>query len=188
MLEEPDPEMRRVAEIEYGRDARFASVAGTAENTILPDRSVDLIVVGNAIHRFDAPRAKREFDRIIKPGGWLAIVGYDRPSPDLSDFLEPRLSRLTRWKQRMADTRSDVRPSDYFDAEQPVTFNVECARDENLVDFVGAALAGMESPEPGDPEYEAFVDTFTGAFRAKATGGVLRMRYTTEVAMGVLLR
>jgi SAM-dependent methyltransferase len=46
---------------------------GTAEAIPLDDRSVDLIVVGNAFHHFDPGRAFAEIARVLKGGGALAL-------------------------------------------------------------------------------------------------------------------
>lgn len=47
-----------------------------AENIPLPDQSADLVTVAQAIHWFDHPRFFAEVDRVLKPGGVLAVWGY----------------------------------------------------------------------------------------------------------------
>ena len=55
------------------RAVRPATVlAGSAERLPLPDRSVDLVVVGQAFHWFDRDRALPEIVRVLRPGGVLA--------------------------------------------------------------------------------------------------------------------
>jgi ubiquinone/menaquinone biosynthesis C-methylase UbiE len=50
------------------------AIAGTAENTTLPDESMDLIVCTEAFeHLTDPGIALREFCRILKPGGRIVI-------------------------------------------------------------------------------------------------------------------
>jgi SAM-dependent methyltransferase len=46
--------------------------AATAEATGLPDAAFELVTAAEAYHWFDAPRAIREFARILVPGGGLA--------------------------------------------------------------------------------------------------------------------
>ena len=48
-----------------------------AENSGLQDRSSDLVTVGAAIHWFDQPRFYEEVKRILKPGGVIALWGYN---------------------------------------------------------------------------------------------------------------
>ncbi|PFG43811.1 methyltransferase family protein [Isoptericola jiangsuensis] len=51
---------------------------GTAESIPLDDDAVDVVVVGQAWHWFDAPRAAAEISRVLRPGGTLALCWNDR--------------------------------------------------------------------------------------------------------------
>jgi ubiquinone/menaquinone biosynthesis C-methylase UbiE len=66
---EPNREMREAAERLLGKDPKFTSVSGTAESTTLKDQSVDFIAASQAFHWFDREQARREFLRVLKPGG-----------------------------------------------------------------------------------------------------------------------
>lgn len=50
---------------------------GQAESPEFPDQSFDLITVGQAAHWFDFERFYPEVGRVLKPGGMLALVGYN---------------------------------------------------------------------------------------------------------------
>jgi ubiquinone/menaquinone biosynthesis C-methylase UbiE len=90
---EPNAEMRRAGEEFLSGYARFTSVAGTAEATTLPDHSVDIVTAAQAAHWFDRGKARREFVRILKPGGWAVLIWHDRNVEDtpflraLEDFI-----------------------------------------------------------------------------------------------------
>ena len=47
-----------------------------AEDLDVPDNSFDLITVAQAIHWFNLPKFFKTVDRVLKPGGLLAIWGY----------------------------------------------------------------------------------------------------------------
>lgn len=82
---EPNAEMRAaLAELERSYPTLRAN-AGTAEETGLPARSADLITVGQAMHWFDLERTRAEFVRILKPGGWCAVI-YNNRHPDSDTF------------------------------------------------------------------------------------------------------
>lgn len=55
--------------------------AAAAEDTQLPEHSFDLITCCQAFHWFDTPLALTEFQRILKPGGRLALL-WNKRSPD----------------------------------------------------------------------------------------------------------
>lgn len=63
---EPLEEMRALI------PAEARALAGTAEAIPLPDDSVDAVLVGQAWHWFDVPRAVAEIHRVLRPGGVLA--------------------------------------------------------------------------------------------------------------------
>jgi ubiquinone/menaquinone biosynthesis C-methylase UbiE len=68
---EPVASMRRV----FRRVLpRVRLLPGTAEKLPFPDRSVDLIVAGQAFHWFEARKALQEFARVLRPGGGIALL------------------------------------------------------------------------------------------------------------------
>ena len=75
---EPNSAMRDKAEVLLGHLDRFHSIAARAEDTMLPDGSVDLIAIGQAFHWFELAPTRIEFLRILKPGGYLCLVWNSR--------------------------------------------------------------------------------------------------------------
>jgi SAM-dependent methyltransferase len=70
---EPVAEMRAA----IGPAAR--ALEGTAEAIPLPDDSADAVTVGQAFHWFDGPAALAEIERVLRPGGALALAWNRRP-------------------------------------------------------------------------------------------------------------
>ncbi len=75
---EPNEPMRMAAERLLSSYKKFISVDGTSEKTNLADRSIDLIIAAQAFHWFDPSLSRTEFLRILKPGGWVALIWNDR--------------------------------------------------------------------------------------------------------------
>ncbi len=63
-----------------------------AEASHFPEKSLDLIVVGQAAHWFDFDKFYPEVQRVLRPGGLLALVGYhllkiDKPTDEVINHL-----------------------------------------------------------------------------------------------------
>ena len=83
---EPNREMREAGERLLKQFPNFTSIDATAEETTLPQSSVDFIVAGQAFHWFDRDRCRKEFARILKPGGWVVLIWNDRKT-EATQFL-----------------------------------------------------------------------------------------------------
>ena len=59
-----------------------------AENSGLPDQSVDLVTVAQALHWFDVTAFCAEAVRVARPGALLAVWNYPRPQ-----FIDAELDR-----------------------------------------------------------------------------------------------
>jgi ubiquinone/menaquinone biosynthesis C-methylase UbiE len=84
---EPNKEMREAAERLLKQYGNFKSIDATAENTTLENKSVDLIIAGQAFHWFDKQKSKIEFERILQPNGIVALMWNDRRT-DSTPFLQ----------------------------------------------------------------------------------------------------
>jgi len=61
-----------------------------AEASGLPDGSVDLLTVATAVHWFDFDRFYAEANRVLAPGGALAVWAYNLPrvSPEMDEIID----------------------------------------------------------------------------------------------------
>lgn len=83
---EPNSEMREAAEHRLQSHAGFHSFDGTAEATTLRDHSVDGIVAAQAFHWFDQSKTRIEFNRILKPDGFVVLL-WNARHLDTTPFL-----------------------------------------------------------------------------------------------------
>ncbi len=74
---EPNKEMRTAAE-QILQGLNFQSINGRAEHTTLQPDSIDLIVCGQAFHWFDLEKTRFEFQRILRPGGYVVLLWNER--------------------------------------------------------------------------------------------------------------
>jgi SAM-dependent methyltransferase len=76
-VEAVDPSAQMLAELSQVLPSVPTHV-GSAEQIPLPDDSFDAVVVAQAWHWVDVPRAAAEVARVLKPGGQLGLVWNDR--------------------------------------------------------------------------------------------------------------
>jgi SAM-dependent methyltransferase len=89
---------------------------GTAERTGLPDASVDAVVAAHSWHWFRQEPALEEVERVLRPGGALALVWntYDETVPWVRDFQSIYFRRAPKGLPSHQDgawrTALDARP------------------------------------------------------------------------------
>ncbi len=106
---EPNAEMRNA-----GIRDNISSVEwkdGTAENTNLPEASVDLVTCFQAFHWFTPEPTLAEFRRILKPKGKLAVVWNFR---DENDEFTAEYSRIVRDASNHHPAESKMRSTETF--------------------------------------------------------------------------
>lgn len=74
---EPNDDMRAVAGATPVPGVSY--VAGVAQRTGLPDSSIDVVTVVQAMHWMDPDPTLAEIARILRPGGVLAVIDADWP-------------------------------------------------------------------------------------------------------------
>ncbi len=161
---EPNREMRQAGEAFLAKYARFHSVEGTAESTTLEDRSVDFVVAGQAFHWFDVGRARREFARIVRPGGWALLIWNDRRVMG-SKFAEQYERLLRTWSNDYEKVSSKWTTSaggavldELFGAggHRVVSFD-----NEQVLDFeglMGRILSSSYMPLAGDARHQGMLE------------------------------
>jgi SAM-dependent methyltransferase len=97
---EPADAMRRLLR-EFCPGALMLS--GTAEQIPLAGASVDGVFAAEAFHKFDGPRAVREFARVLRPGGVLALLWNLPAGP-----TEPSIAEAERFLTDRAPNRRDL--------------------------------------------------------------------------------
>ena len=184
---EPNREMREAAEQTLGpRYDEFRSVAGTAEATMLPDRSVELVTAAQAFHWFDPPRAGAECRRIVRPGGHAALVWNTRQT-GRSLFLEAYEALLDEFGTDYVAVRHDradaARLREFFrGGYERMTFANAQRLDES--GLRGRLLSSSYTPGPQDPRRTPMLDATSRLFNRFQQGGIVKIEYETELYFG----
>lgn len=185
---EPNQEMRQAGERLLAAHLRFASIAGTAEETTLPDQSVQFVTSAQAAHWFDRERARREFVRILKPGGWLVLLWNERLT-DSTPFLRDYEQLLLTYGTDYADVRHEKttdRVNEFFD---PMPYEERVFRNRQVFDYQGIEgrlLSSSYVPWPEDPKHGAMLRELRRIVAAPAVEGKATFEYKTRVYFGRL--
>lgn len=74
------------------RSDKVTWLKGPAEALPFDDGALDAVVSTSAFHFFDQPAALREFHRVLRPGGLVAVATISPPAPPLLRKLSVSLS------------------------------------------------------------------------------------------------
>ncbi|TKC87188.1 class I SAM-dependent methyltransferase [Trinickia terrae] len=184
---EPNDAMRRAADVRLAGHAAYRSVPGTAEATTLPDASVDLVIAAQAFHWFDPATAKREFARILKPGGSIALFWNFRRVTG-SPFLDGYEALLRRYSVDYAQVADRYPGDDWMAAWFGENF-VKKGTFDNVqrLDFdglKGRLASSSYAPKPGHPSHEPMLAALRELFDKDAQDGRVDLVYDTFVYVG----
>lgn len=173
---EPNRAMREAAD----PHSSVESLDGTAERTTLADRCVDLVLAAQAFHWFRPEESLREFHRILRPEGRLAVMWNER---DLTDPLTAVYSDIvSRASSRAPEEKWHIRPeelyvSQLFATAWERTFVYTQALDAE--GLVGRAVSASYVPMEGEARAVVERDLRAAYNRFKGSDGLVRLVYRT---------
>ncbi|NJK61641.1 MAG: class I SAM-dependent methyltransferase [Synechococcaceae cyanobacterium SM2_3_1] len=182
---EPNGAMRQMAQRTLGTLPNLEFLDALASETTLPDRSVDLITVGRALHWFPRVSTRQEFQRILVPGGWLAIFKVSCSNPDLLKAMESLKTKTLGWDSSTPAGKIDPPLlSFYFGHEHYQILEFPHRQQERLSDFLGRLTSKSHAPDPGYPAYPRFQEAVKAIFAQFAHDDLLTLDLSTELVLG----
>jgi SAM-dependent methyltransferase len=186
---EPNQEMREAGEEYLAAYPRFTSVNGSAEATTLPDSCVDFVAAGQAFHWFQPQPTRREFARIVRPGGWVAILWNDRTqsTTGFAVSYEDVLVRFGTDYTRVKDSypqMKDIRA--FFGHENFLTHELPNFQDFDLESLRGRLRSSSYVPSEGEPKFAEMMVALDALFAAHQQDGRVVMEFSTCVHLGQL--
>jgi SAM-dependent methyltransferase len=155
---------------------------GTAEATGLEKQSFDVVLVAQAFHWFRAEEALREFARILRPGGRVALMWNRRRRDD--PFTAGYRAAILEVGGDSLVERMDFDPellarSGLFSPSRLVTFAFHQPLD--LAGLLGRAMSASYVPKTG-PEAVKLTELLRELHsRYSDPHGIVKLMYTTEV-------
>jgi ubiquinone/menaquinone biosynthesis C-methylase UbiE len=162
---EPNADMREQLKSTLSPFPNAKIVYGSAENTTLPDHSVDVIVCAQALNYFDIITYKRECQRIGKTGSITIALYNNIPGIGNPD----NYNRSTALFFKNPTVRAFSNPV-FYTREKWHKFML--------------SHAGV--PVPSDPDYEGYIKEMDAIFDRENINGLLRLDAVTKVYSEIL--
>jgi len=178
---EPNAAMRAQANTSLSQYPAFTSVDGTAEATTLADDSVDLITVAQAFHWFRPQETRKEFERILKPGGRILLVW------NILQTNTPFLAAYTQIKEHFSEKiahphRANLQSiQEIFAPKQVITHQLEQKQTLSAEGLKGHLLSFSTVPLASDPAYENMIQQVQHLFEQYNVDGRVTLEYHTKL-------
>ena len=182
---EPNAELRQILARDIADFPSVSVVDVSAEDTRLSDQSVDVITVAQAIHWFDPEPAREEMMRILKPGGWLALLRNYGTNQEHNDTI----GSLMKEEYGADFTSSNERPQEkpihfYFGNNDfhKLTFSFQFK--QNWEEFIGALTTASYMPDEEHPLFRKLKAKAKEVFSKFSKEGYWTVEGETELIIG----
>lgn len=174
---EPNAEMRQMCRALHESNSNLEVLDGSAEDTDLGSSTFDLVTAGRAMHWFHRERAFREFRRILKPDGWVAIIAYGRTEEGRQENLA--FEQLLRdFSPDHTDTHAGYEVYRQLSSDLPRDFfhkEILETRSLDWEDLLGLTLSLSHSPSKESPNYPDFKRSLRAYFQQFASAGKVQL-------------
>jgi SAM-dependent methyltransferase len=180
---EPNEAMRKAGEEYLAGFEKFVSVNGTAEATSLSDGSVDLVIAAQAFHWFDPDETRKEFCRILKPGGHAVLIWNERQldsTPFLIEYEALLEEYATDYKKVRHENVDQSRIADFLGGG----FGSAVFANEQVFDFEGLkgrVLSSSYMPDHNSDRYGPMIEELSALFAKHERSGKITILYDTRV-------
>jgi SAM-dependent methyltransferase len=182
---EPNPAMRELAVKALAEYPACQVMAGAAEATHLAAGSINLITVGQAIHWFEPEPARNEFLRILKPGGWLAILRNYSADEGLNEAMGEILTAENGFDLSSEASLPAKKPARFYYGHDDFLklafpFSLQAAWEA----FIGSWASAAPAPDESQPLYPKFEQALRQVFDHFSSDGLLAVYGVTELFLG----
>lgn len=186
---EPNDDMRAALVAGLGDDERLTVVGAPAESTSLPDASVNLVTVAQAFHWFDIPSFRAECQRILRPGGQIALIWNfrRRGEESVEAVAEAFRSRVGGFVAlTLAEEITDEDLAEFYGGPHFLRFVFDNDEEIGWETFRERHLSTSYAPKEDDPAREPLIADLERIFNEYAVDGRYTFPNSTHVLLGEL--
>lgn len=183
---EPNANMRLAGEEYLAEFDNFSAIDGDAENTGLDDDSVDLVTAAQAFHWFNNDSSRKEFARILRPAGQLALIWNKRrieqPFQQAYDALLRSMAPEYGKVNHMNLDHTDI--AEFYAEGQMQLRLFEYHQQFDFEGLCGRLKSSSYCPAEGSAHYKELIEKLRRLFDAHACEGRLIFEYETQLYLG----
>lgn len=180
---EPNAAMRAAAE-EFLKDyPNFHSIDGRSDATGLPAGSADLVIAAQAFHWFDPEPTREEFQRILRPGGFIALIWNERQLDSnafLAEYEQFLLKHASDYRKVRHENTGEEELREFFRGD----FSSKAFSNSQVFDFEGLkgrVVSSSYMPAEGDDAYPPMIAELQTLFANHQENGRIEILYDTNI-------
>ncbi|MBC9932156.1 class I SAM-dependent methyltransferase [Chitinophaga qingshengii] len=183
---EPNREMREKSEDLLQSYPHFNAIDGTAEHTTIEKHCIDVIIAGQAFHWFNQEAARTEFERILKPEGYVVLIWNERmmESPFEKAYEQLILRHGNQYKE-LNHRNIDIAVIEKF--FHPAAVRLTEFTNKQVFDYnglEGRLLSSSYMPPRDSAGYPALAADLQQLFDQFQQNGYITIHYTTRMYWG----
>jgi SAM-dependent methyltransferase len=185
---EPNQEMREGGEEYLAQYKNFSSVNGSAEATTLSNASADFVTAGQAFHWFDKEKTRAEFQRILRPPGWVVAVWNfrDKQTPFATAYEDVLVKYGTDYTRVRKSYPEGHDMKAFFLASEFFEHTLPNGRPLNWEELSGLLRSASYMPQEGHANFSPMMDALRELFLRYQEDGCVSMNHTTYMYFGQL--
>lgn len=177
---EPNDSMREAAEEILKNYEDLVSLNRTAEDTKLPKQWADLIVAAQAFHWFDSKACQKEWKRILKPEGFIALIWNERAVTQ-SEFMQAYEELIkkfgTDYDQVKGHQVDEAHIQAFFQSDEFICIELPNKQFFDLESLKGRLSSASYIPDAKDPRYTPMMQQLEKIFNQFAISGQVEFLY-----------
>ena len=181
---EPNVDMLNKAK-KYLSGYKCKFINAYAENTLLDNNSIDLIVIATALHWFNLDDFIKESKRILKSNGKVAVIynNMDKGNSVVDEYLDIHRTLCPKYRggfDKLELTYNNMFSNNY--EMHDYKFNQEFSYDE----FIGYVKSLSYALKENDDNYDEYIFRLNRLFDKYSKNGKILFPMTTTLALGIL--
>lgn len=180
---EPNAAMRAAAAEYLSAFSNFIGHDGTAERTTLETDSIDFVIAAQAFHWFDPDATRTELTRILRPGGYIALIWNERQldtTPFLREYEKLLLRYATDYEKVRHENIDTERLAQFFETG----YSHATFPNEQVFDFAGIRgrmLSASYMPSEDDPLFPQLEKELRALFAKHSENDRIKVFYDTNI-------